>query len=338
MGRPKGEGFEKELSLEPIANRLHSLLEKEIILSKDVSGDDTKKQFENLNKKSILLLENLRFDAREQKDDKDFAKELADLVDIYINDAFGVSHRAHSSIHAITEYFDKDHCGAGFLLQKEVTFFGKIMNNPERPFAAIVGGSKVSGKLEALFSLIPKIDKLFIGGGMAFSFLKAKGFPIGDSLVEDHLLEEAKKVIVEAKKEGVKIYFPVDFIVADKFDGQAHKKDVTYQEIPDGYMGLDMGNASVEMFKVGLHDCKTILWNGPMGVFEIPQFAQGSLKISHFLGKLEEATTIIGGGDTANVALMANDVDNMTFISTGGGASLELIEGKQLPGVEKLLK
>jgi len=338
MGRPKGNGFEKDFSLDPVANRLHGLIHENVILSKDITGEDTQAKLKNLKNGEILMLENLRFDKREQQDDDTFAKELAELADVYINDAFGVSHRAHASVHAIVKYFDENSYGAGFLLQKEINFFGKTMNNPERPFAAIVGGSKVSGKLEALFSLIPKIDKLFIGGGMAFTFLKAQGYDIGSSLVEDDLLDEAKKVMIEAKKEGVKLYLPIDYIVADKFDGQAHKKDVTFQEIPDGYMGLDMGGASVELFKVALHDCKTILWNGPMGVFEIPQFAQGSLKISHFIASLEESTTIVGGGDTANVALMAGDIDDFTFVSTGGGASIELIEGKELPGVEKLNK
>ena len=338
MGRPKGNGFERDLSLDPVASRLHGLLGVKVVLSNDITGEDTQAKLAELKNGEILLLENLRFDSREQEDDNGFAKELADLADVYINDAFGVSHRAHASVHGIINHFEKGSYGAGFLLQKEINFFGKVMNHPERPFAAIVGGSKVSGKLEALFSLIPKIDKLLIGGGMAFTFLKAQGYDIGSSLVEDHLIEDAKKVMAEAKRENVKLYLPIDYIVADQFDGQAHKKEVTFQEIPNDYMGLDMGKASVEFFKVALHDCKTVLWNGPMGVFEIPQYAQGSLDLSHFLSKQEESTTIVGGGDTANVVLMAGDIEHFTFVSTGGGASLELIEGKELPGVERLHK
>jgi len=336
LGRPKGKGYEREFSLEPIANRIHSLLEVSVSLSKDITRSDTKEKISKLDNHSILLLENLRFDSREVEDDKGLAKELSELADIYINDAFGVSHRAHSSVHSIISYFDDSHYGAGFLLQKEVNFFNKVISSPNRPFAAIVGGSKVSGKLEALKTLVEKVDKLFIGGGMAFTFLKANGHNIGNSLCEDDLMDDALNILSIARKRGVKIYMPVDYIVADEFSGQANKKDVTYKEIPDGYMGLDMGKASTEFFKVALSDCKTILWNGPMGVFEIPEYAHGSLDISHFLGKMENATTIVGGGDTANVALMANDVENMTFISTGGGASLELIEGKKLPGLEKL--
>lgn len=336
LGRPKGKGYERDFSLAPVSHRLHSLLEVSVTLSRDITRADTKDKISKLDNHSILLLENLRFDEREVADDEGLAKELSELADFYINDAFGVSHRAHASVHGIISHFDDAHYGAGFLLQKEVNFFNKVISNPQRPFAAIVGGSKVSGKLEALKTLIEKVDKIFIGGGMVFTFLKANGHNIGTSLCEDDLIDDAIEILKIAKKRGVKIYMPIDYIVADEFDGQANKKDVTYKEIPDGYMGLDMGKASTEFFKVALSDCKTILWNGPMGVFEIPEYAHGSLDISHYLAGMESATTIIGGGDTANVALMADDVDKMTFISTGGGASLELIEGKVLPGLEKL--
>lgn len=337
LGRPKGKGYERDFSLSPVANRLHSLLEVSVTLSRDITRADTKDKISKLDNHSILLLENLRFDEREIKDDAELAKELSELADFYINDAFGVSHRAHSSVHGIISHFDDKHYGAGFLLQKEVNFFSKVISDPHRPFAAIVGGSKVSGKLEALMSLVEKVDKIFIGGGMVFTFLKANGHNIGTSLCEDDLIDDAIKILNRAKERNVKIYMPVDYIVADEFDGQANKKDVTYKEIPDGYMGLDMGKASTEFFKVALADCKTILWNGPMGVFEIPEYAHGSVDICHFLAGMENATTIVGGGDTANVALLADDVEDMTFISTGGGASLELIEGKKLPGIEALV-
>ena len=335
LGRPKGE-IDKKYSLAPVAKRLHLLLKRDIILADDVVGEDAITKAKNLKCGEVLLLENLRFEAGETKDDEELAKRLADMAEVYINDAFGVSHRAHSSVHAITKFFDNDHKAAGFLLDKEINYFGKIVNNPTRPFAAIVGGSKVSGKLEALINLLPKVDKVFIGGGMAFTFLKQMGYNIGASLVEDELLEEAKCIMDKAKDLGVKFYLPVDVIVAEKFSENAVSKIVTAQEIPNGWMGLDIGPATVRLYREALNDVQTILWNGPMGVYEMDKFARGSNKIAHFVSD-SYATTVVGGGDTADLVQRIGLDEEMSFISTGGGASLELLEGKILPGVEPLM-
>jgi phosphoglycerate kinase len=334
LGRPKN-GFEEKFSLKPVAKRLHTLLQKQIILASDVVGDDAKEKAKNLASGDILLLENLRFEKGETKNDETLSKDLADMADVYINDAFGVSHRAHSSVEGITTHFDTDSKAAGFLLMKEIEFFYHLLEKPVRPFAAVVGGSKVSGKLQALTNLLPKVDKLIIGGGMAFTFLKAMGEDIGKSLVEDDLLDDAINVMSEAKKLGVKLYLPVDVVAASEFSEDSAIKFVTSKEIPSEWMGLDIGPASVRMFKEALNDCQTILWNGPMGVFEIDKFARGSMKISHTIAEAH-ATTVVGGGDTADVVQRAGDTEEMTFISTGGGASLELLEGKVLPGVKAL--
>jgi len=281
------------------------------------------------------VLENLRYEAGETKNDIAFAKELASMADIYINDAFGACHRAHASIDAMARLFDKDHRASGFLLSKEVNFFKKTIDNPMRPFVAVVGGSKVSGKLEALRELIEKVDKVIIGGGMAFTFLKAQGYEIGNSLLEEHLLDEARTVMIKARKKGVKLYLPVDLVVAPEFSDMCEVKYVPSLEIPEGWMGLDIGPASSRLFREVLQDARTIVWNGPMGVYEMDKFSKGSLLMSHSIADTH-ATTIVGGGDTADVAQKAGDVDEMTFVSTGGGASLNLIEGKELPGIVAL--
>ena len=335
LGRPKGEVNEK-YTLAPIARRIHQLLKREVTLAKDVVGEDAITKAKNLKEGEVLLLENLRFEAGETKDDDKLSKKLADMVDIYINDAFGVSHRAHSSVHGITKYFDDAHKSAGFLLDREIQYFGKLINSPTRPFAAIVGGSKVSGKLEALTNLLPKVDKIFIGGGMAFTFLKQMGYEVGNSLVEDDLLEDAQNVMDEARRLGVKFYLPVDVIAAEKFAEDAVSKIVTAQEIPDEWMGLDIGPATVRLYREGLSDVQTVLWNGPMGVYEMDKFARGSSKIAHFVAD-SYATTVVGGGDTADLVQRIGVDEEMSFISTGGGASLELLEGKVLPGVESLI-
>ena len=334
LGRPKGE-FNEKYSLKPVAKRLSHLLDEEVILAKDVVGADAKEKAKNLKESQILLLENLRFDPRETKDDIEFAKELAEYGEYYINDAFGVSHRAHASVHAIATLYDECHKAAGFLLLKEINFFYKLLKNPVRPFVAVVGGSKVSGKLQALINLLPKVDKMIVGGGMAFTFLKALGYNVGNSLVEDDLIDEAKNIMEEAKKLGVKFYLPVDIVVADKFSEDSVVKYVTYQEIPDGWMGLDIGPASVRLFGEVLWDAQTILWNGPMGVYEMDKFSRGTFKISHEIAR-SHGIKVVGGGDTADAVARAGDADEMTFISTGGGASLELLEGKKLPGIEVL--
>ena len=335
-GRPKGE-FNEKYSLKPIRKRLKSLLGKDITLSSDVVGEESMRRSAALQSGEVLLLENLRFEAGETTNDKVLADKLASMADFYINDAFGVSHRAHASVEGMTHNFDTNHKAAGFLLQKEIEFFAKTLDNPARPFAAIVGGSKVSGKLEALKHLLPKIDKLYIGGGMAFTFLKALGEDIGKSLVEDDLLDDALAVMDKAKELGVKFYLPVDVVAAQEFKADSVIKITTSKEIPDGWMGLDIGPATVRLFRESLADVQTILWNGPMGVYEMDKFARGSSKIANFVAD-SYATTIVGGGDTADLVQRIGVDEDITFISTGGGASLELLEGKVLPGVQQLVK
>ena len=335
--RPEPGVYEEKYSLRTVVTRLHTLLKlaSDIQLSSDVVGADAKEKVATLQTGEVLVLENLRYEAGETKNDIEFAKKLASMVDIYVNDAFGACHRSHASIDAMARLFDSDHKAAGFLLAKEVNFFDKTLTNPIRPFVAVVGGSKVSGKLEALRQLLDKVDKVIIGGGMAFTFLKAQGYEIGNSLVEDELLDEARTVMIKARKKGVKFYLPVDVIVAPKFSDTVPSKYVSSQEIPNDWMGLDIGPASTRLFRTVLNDAQTIIWNGPMGVYEMDKYAKGSLKMSHNIAD-SNATTIVGGGDTADVALRAGDVEEMTFVSTGGGASLNLIEGKTLPGIEAL--
>jgi len=283
----------------------------------------------------VLLLENLRFDAGETSNSEEFAKKLSQFGEIYVNDAFGACHRKHASIHAITKFYTKETKAAGFLLAKEVNFFSRILKEPTRPFVAIVGGSKVSGKLEALDQLLDKVDKIIIGGGMAFTFLKQLGYEVGNSLLEEDLLDEAQRVMDKARANGVKLYLPVDVVAAPEFSNSAPAKYLPSQEIPKDWMGLDIGPASTRLFREVLNDAQTIIWNGPMGVYEMDKFAKGSTKVSHYVAETH-ATTIVGGGDTADVVARAGDIDEMTFVSTGGGASLKLLEGKKLPGIEAL--
>ncbi|MBC8237459.1 MAG: phosphoglycerate kinase, partial [Helicobacteraceae bacterium] len=335
LGRPKGE-VNKKYSLLPVARRLHHLLKREVVLASDVIGADAMKKAAELKCCEVLLLENLRYEAGETTNEENLAKSLSSMADFYINDAFGVSHRAHASVEGITHFFKENEKAAGFLLQREIDFFGKLMSDPVRPFAAIVGGSKVSGKLEALINLLPKVDKVFIGGGMAFTFLKQMGYDIGASLVEDDLLEDAQHIMDEAKKLGVKFYLPVDVVAAEKFSADSVIKITTAQEIPNEWMGLDIGPATVRLYREALSDVQTILWNGPMGVYELDKFSRGSTKIAHFVAD-SYATTVVGGGDTADLVQRIGLDDEMSFISTGGGASLELLEGKVLPGVLPLI-
>ena len=337
--RPKPGQYEDKYSLKPVAKRLNTLLliKHELFMANDVIGPDAKAKAAALEVGDVLLLENLRYEEGETTNDETFAKELASFADIYVNDAFGACHRKHASIYAIAEQFDKKHKAAGFLMGKEVNFFGKVLENPIRPFVAVIGGSKVSGKLQAITNLINKVDKVIIGGGMAFTFLKAQGYEIGDSLVEDDLLEEARAIMKKAHSLGVKFYLPVDLVVAPEFSENTAVKYVPSQEIPVGWMGLDTGPASSRLFREVLNDAQTIIWNGPMGVYEMDKFSKGSIMMSHYIAETH-ATTIVGGGDTADVAARAGDVDEMTFVSTGGGASLKLIEGIKLPGLEALEK
>ena len=330
LGRPKD--IDTKYSLEPISKRLARLLNKEILMAKDVVGDDAKNKAKNLKANEILLLENLRFEKGETKNDENLAYNLASLAEVYINDAFGVCHRAHASVEAIAKFFDSKHKCAGSLLQKELDFAHNLIKRPSRPFVAVVGGSKVSGKLQALKNLLPRVDKLIIGGGMAFTFLKALDFNIGNSLLEEDLIKEAKDILIQGKDLGVKIYLPVDVVIAQNCSQDAVVKFVPCQEIPNDWMGLDIGPATTKLFQEAIFDAQTIWWNGPMGVFEIDKFSKGSIKMSHYISE-SQATTVVGGGDTADVVARADDADEITFISTGGGASLELIEGKELPGV-----
>ncbi len=335
LGRPEGE-FSEKFSLAPIQRRLHQLLKTEVMLAKDVVGDDATAKAAALKAGDVLLLENLRFEKGETKNNEALAAKLAGMAEIYINDAFGVSHRAHASVEGITHHFDDEHKAAGFLLQKEIQFFATLLKRPVRPFAAIVGGSKVSGKLEALINLLPKVDKILVGGGMAFTFLKAQGYDVGNSLVEDDLLDEALHIMDEAKRLGVKFYLPVDVVAAQTFSADSVIKVTSAQEIPEGWMGLDIGPATVRLYRIVLNNVQTVVWNGPMGVYEMERFARGSTKIGHFVAD-SYATTVIGGGDTADLIQRIGVDEEMTFISTGGGASLELMEGKILPGVKPLM-
>jgi len=335
--RPEPGKYEDKFSLMPVAKRLHTLLKikRDIFMAQDVVGEDAKSKAASLEAGDVLLLENLRYEVGETQNDPAFAKQLADFADIYINDAFGACHRKHASIDAITEYFDAEHKAAGFLMSKEVTFFSKVLENPVRPFVAVVGGSKVSGKLQALTNLLNKVDKVIIGGGMAFTFLKALGHEIGASLVEDDLIDEATDIMAKAKELGVKFYLPVDVVAAAEFSENTTVKFLPVQEIPADWMGLDIGPASSRLFREALNDAQTIIWNGPMGVYEMDRYSKGSLAMSNNIAQTH-ATTIVGGGDTADVTQRAGDADEMTFVSTGGGASLKLIEGIALPGLEAL--
>lgn len=335
LGRPDGEVVSK-YSLAPVAKRIQHLLKREVILAKDVVGDDAMAKASALKSGEVLLLENLRYEKGETDNSVELSKKLASMVNFYVNDAFGVSHRAHASVEGITNFFDNKHKAAGFLLQKEIQFLGKLVEKPVRPFAAIVGGSKVSGKLEALINLLPRVDKVIIGGGMAFTFLKQMGYDVGASLVENDLLEEAGHIMEEAAKLGVKFYLPIDVIAAERFSEDSISRITTVQEIPDGWMGLDIGPATVKLYEEVLNDVQTVLWNGPMGVYEMDKFATGSNKIAHYLAN-SYATTVVGGGDTADLVQRIDLDEQMTFISTGGGASLELLEGKILPGVAPLV-
>lgn len=335
--RPTPGVYEEKYSLMPVKLRLRKLLklDNEIKMANDVVGPDAKEKAANLQPGEILLLENLRYEAGETSNDEAFAKELASLADVYINDAFGACHRKHASIYALAQQFAPENRAVGFLMNKEINFFHKVIDNPTRPFIAVVGGSKVSGKLEALVNLVEKVDKIIIGGGMAFTFLKANGLEVGKSLVEDDLIEDAKRIMQRAEERGVKLYLPVDLVVADKFSSEAMIKYLPSQEIPSDWMGLDIGPATSRLFREALNDAQTIIWNGPMGVYEIDKFSKGSIQMSHNIAQTH-ATTIVGGGDTADVTARAGDIEEMSFVSTGGGASLELIEGKNLPGIAVL--
>ncbi|MCK9362358.1 MAG: phosphoglycerate kinase [Syntrophales bacterium] len=332
LGRPKGKVV-PEMSLAPVAKRLSRLLGKDVQFAPDCIGEDVRRRVDALQAGDVLLLENLRFHKEEEKNDEAFAAELGGLADIYIDDAFGNAHRAHASNVGITRFVKVR--GAGFLIKKELEYLGGALEKPARPFVAIVGGSKISGKLEAVANLIRKVDKIILGGGMAFTFLKALGYGIGKSVVEDELIGRAAEVMKAVKELGVKLYLPVDCVIAESREAGAQIKVVPVQEITPGWMGLDIGPATVTLFAEALENAKTILWNGPMGVFEIPAFSHGTTAMARTLAN-SAAVTIVGGGDTDVAIQQAGESDKITYISTGGGASLELLEGKVLPGVAAL--
>ena len=333
LGRPKGE-VKKEFSLAPVAKELSRLLGKEVKLANDIIGESAKELTSNMNNGDIVLLENVRFDAREEANDKEFAKELASMAEIYVNDAFGTAHRAHSSTAGVAEFLP---AVAGFLMEKEINFLGTALENPKRPFVAILGGKKVSDKIGVIDNLLEKVDALLIGGGMAYTFFKAMGYNIGNSICEEDKLELASSLIEKAKNKGVKLMLPIDNKIGKEVKEDTESKNVKVTEIPDGWQGLDIGEETIKMYEEELKDAKTVVWNGPLGLFEFDQFAEGTNSIARFLGKLENATTIIGGGDSAAAIEKLGIADEFTHISTGGGASLEFLEGKKLPGVECLL-
>ena len=332
LGRPKGE-HNLKYTMAPASKRLSELLGTNVKQAPDCFGPEVAKIIDALKPGQIVMLENVRFYPGEEDNDADFARKLANGCEIYVNDAFAVSHRAHASVEAITRIIPI--VAAGFLMRNEMTFFDKAMRNPVRPLVAILGGAKVSGKLEVLEALINKVDKVVIGGGMAFTFLKAVGYSIGTSLVDDDLIPTAKKIMDKAKRKGVRFYLPVDCVVANAFEANATNFITPVQEIPEGWMALDIGPASAALFSETLRDAKTVIWNGPMGVFEMDAFARGTFAVAEAVGSAF-ATTIIGGGDTDLAVRKAGVEGKVSYISTGGGAFLELLEGKTLPGIAAL--
>ncbi|MFO8111562.1 MAG: phosphoglycerate kinase [Desulfosalsimonadaceae bacterium] len=332
MGRPKGKVVEK-LSLKPVAMRLARLLEQDVPLAPDSIGSEVEGRVRDMKKGDVLLLENLRFHEGEEKNDAEFAAGLAALCDVYINDAFAVSHREHASVCAIAA--QKEKTAAGFLLIKELKYFQEAMENPRRPLVAIVGGAKVSGKFSALENMLARVNKFIIGGAMANTFLKSMGYNLGKSMVEDDLVEAAGRLRQRAIEEGIKFYLPVDAVVAQELDPKAETKIVPFQEIPDGWMALDIGPATSTLFDEALYNAKTIVWNGPMGVFEMDAFSRGTLSMVYSVAD-SYALSIVGGGDTDVAVHSSGQKDRISYISTGGGAFLRLLEGKPLPGVEAL--
>ncbi|TDT50746.1 phosphoglycerate kinase [Fonticella tunisiensis] len=332
LGRPK-EGYDAKYSLKPVAQRLSELLGKQVKLAEDkeVVGENALKLTSEMKEGDVVVLENVRFIKTETKNDLEFAKKLASLADIFVNDAFGTAHRAHSSTAGIAKFLP---AVAGFLIEKEISIMGKALENPERPFVAILGGAKVSDKIGVINNLLEKVDRLIIGGGMAYTFLKAQGKGIGKSLLEADRIDYAREMLDKAAAKGVTIYLPVDHVVAAEFKTDAESK-VVEGDIPEEYMGLDIGPKTVKLFSDAVKDAKTVIWNGPMGVFEMPAFAVGTKAVAEALANVN-GTTIIGGGDSAAAVEQLGYADKMTHISTGGGASLEFLEGIELPGIAAL--
>ena len=331
LGRPKGE-VNPKYSLKPVAEELSKLLGKEVKLAKDVIGPDAEKLTSNMKNQDVVLLENVRFHKEEEKNDPEFAKKLASFAEIYVNDAFGTAHRAHSSTAGVADYLP---AVSGFLIEKELEFLGKALENPERPFVAILGGAKVSDKIGVIENLLEKVDTLIIGGGMAYTFYKALGHDIGTSICEEDKIDLAKTILEKAKQKNVKLLLPLDNHVSSEYSNDGEDNFVDKEEIPDGFMGLDIGPKTIEAFKEAIKTAKTVLWNGPLGVTEFPKFAEGTRAIANALAQ-SQAVTVIGGGDSAAAIEKMGLADKMTHISTGGGASLEFLEGKVLPGIDCL--
>lgn len=332
LGRPKGE-VKPELTLAPVAEELSKLLGKEVKLAKDIVGEDAKRLTSEMNEGDIVLLENIRYDAREEKNDPEFAKELASMAEIFVNDAFGTAHRAHASTAGIADYLP---AVSGFLIEKELNFLGSVLENPERPFVAILGGRKVSDKIGVINSLLEKVDTLMIGGAMAYTFFKSMGYNVGNSICELDKLDLAQELMEKAKQKGVKFMLPVDTRIGKEFNPNTECKTVKYTEIPDGWEGFDIGDETIEIYTKELEKAKTVLWNGPVGLFEFDKFAIGTNAVAEKLAQIN-ATTVIGGGDSAAAIEKAGLSEKITHISTGGGASLEFLEGKTLPGIACLL-
>lgn len=335
LGRPKGEP-KPEFSLAPVAKHLSALLNKNVQFTNDCIGESVDAAKKSMKNGDVLLLENLRFHNGETKNDPDFAKHLASHCDVYVNDAFGTAHRAHASTEGVTQFFDQ--CAAGYLMGKELQFLGSALDEPKRPFVAILGGAKISGKIDVIQHLLGKTDALLIGGGMIFTFYKAHGWNIGKSLLEEDRIEMAKDILKASQSTKTDFVLPSDVLIADEFAAGANTKTVGVHEIPDGWLGVDIGKATIDQFKKILSEAKTVVWNGPMGVFEIEDFAKGTEEIARYLVEITEngATTIVGGGDSAAAVKKFNLEDQLSHVSTGGGASLEFLEGKVLPGVAAL--
>jgi phosphoglycerate kinase len=335
FGRPK-KGVDDKLRLTPVGNRLAELLGREVIKCDDSIGEEVTQKVAAMQNGQVLLLENVRFHKEEEENDPEFAKQLAANADVYVNDAFGTAHRAHASTEGVTHYLSPS--VAGYLIEKELQYLQSAIENPQRPLAAIIGGSKVSSKIGVIETLLDKVDKLLLGGGMIFTFYKARGLNVGKSLVEEDKLELAKSLEAKAKERGVDLLLPTDVVVADKFAADAEARTVSIDNIPADWMGLDIGPESVKVFQDALADCKSVIWNGPMGVFEFDKFAVGTEAIARTLADLTKqgTTTIIGGGDSVAAVEKVGVAEQMSHISTGGGASLELLEGKELPGITAL--
>lgn len=329
LGRPKGE-FNMKYTLAPVAKRLSELLDKNVVMAKDVIGESAKAAVSALKDGDVMLLENVRFHAEEEKNDPVFSKELASMADVFVNDAFGTAHRAHASTAGVADYIP---AVCGYLIQKEIRFMGGALQSPSHPFVAILGGAKVSDKIGVIENLLEKVDALIIGGGMAYTFLKAMGYQIGKSICEDEKLDLARELMKKAEAKGIEFLLPTTSIVADKFDNDAQRKDVPSDSMPEDWMGMDIGDATIDKFTQTIKSAKTIIWNGPMGVFEMPNFAKGTKAIAQAVADNSQAVTIIGGGDSVAAVEQMGFADKMSHISTGGGASLEFLEGKILPGI-----